>query len=88
MDKAGTDLVLAPKRGFTIPIDKWLRENIKEEVNEKIMNMPANLSVLFRKRKLQELLRRHTDGLQNSGWFIWALYSLVQWDSFHRHKYN
>jgi len=88
INKAGIELVLAPKKGFTIPIDEWLRGDIKEEVTEKIMDMPANLSRLFRKKKLQELLKQHMQGSQESGWLIWALYSLVQWDAFHRQKYN
>jgi hypothetical protein len=27
-------------------------------------------------------------GAQNRGWFIWSIYSLVQWDAVHRNKYK
>ncbi len=88
MNKAGESMVLKPKKGFTIPMDDWLRKEIKNEATEKIMDMPRHLALMFNRGKLQHLLQTHMDGTRQNGWFIWAVYSLVQWDAHHRNKYN
>jgi len=88
INKAGEALVLKPKKGFTIPIDDWLRKDIKAEATEKIMDMPPHLAVMFNREKLQQLLQKHMEGSQQNGWFIWAVYSFVQWDAFHRNKFS
>jgi len=86
--KTKSELVFQPKKGFTIPLDKWLRKEIKIEVTETIMNMPSHLSVFFHKHKLQELLQLQMEGKIDCGWFIWAIYCLVNWDLTHRNKYS
>lgn len=87
MQKAASDLVYAPKKGFMIPMDEWIRKEIKTEILEKIMDMPAHLSYMFNRDKLQSLLNKHMNDSQNLGWFIWAIFSFVQWDEYHRNKF-
>lgn len=81
-------LVFRAKKGFTIPLDNWIRERIKKDVTEKIMNMPEHLAYFFRKNKLEQLLNEHMEKRVNAGWLIWALYSLVNWDATHRNKFE
>jgi len=50
--------------------------------------MPAHLSVFFRRHKLEQLLKEHAEKKHDGGWFIWAIYSLVNWDITHRNKYQ
>lgn len=88
MEKAGKDLVMQPKKGFTIPMDKWLRNDLKKEVTEKIMDMPSRLAVFFEREKIQRMLSLHAAGKQHGGWFIWALYALVRWDDTHHKNYT
>lgn len=83
MAHAGKELVMQPKRGFTVPMDQWLRRELKNEVHEKIMDMPARLSSFFSKDKLSCMLQLHAAGKQHCGWFIWALYTLIRWDDTH-----
>ncbi len=85
MEKAGKELVMQPKKGFTVPMDKWLRNDLKKEVTEKLMDMPSRLAVFFEREKIQRMLSLHAAGKEHSGWFIWALYALVRWDDAH-HK--
>jgi len=88
INKTKEELVLKPKKGFIIPIDQWIRTQFKNEITEKLMDMPPHLSMLFRRDKLKDLLISHMNGVQSSGWFIWSLYALVQWDYVHRNKYK
>lgn len=86
--KTDTSLVFQPKKGFTIPLDTWIRNEIKDDIIEKIMEMPSDLAMLFRKKKLAQLLKEHMEGKYNWGWFIWALYALVNWKTTHINKYK
>jgi asparagine synthase (glutamine-hydrolysing) len=88
ISKSRESLVLQPKKGFVIPIDEWLRKEIKDEVREKILDMPAQLSPFFNKKELEILLSKHMKDGQNWGWFIWAIYSLVKWENTHCGKYK
>ncbi|HRH59858.1 MAG TPA: asparagine synthase (glutamine-hydrolyzing) [Chitinophagaceae bacterium] len=86
--KTNTQLVMQPKKGFTIPVDDWLRKEIRNDVEEKIMNMPTSLSVFFRQKKLQQLLQMHQNKKVNAGWLLWAVYTLVLWHQAHYNSYN
>lgn len=84
--KAGNELAFAPKKGFTIPLDNWLRNILNKEVTEKIIDMPAHIAVLFKRKQLQQLLEQYMNGQTSAGWLVWALYCLVRWDASHRNK--
>ncbi len=82
--KSGKELVMKPKKGFDIPMGEWMRKELKKDITEKIYDMPPHLAVMFEKRKLHTLLHQHMSGKSDLSWVIWALYSLVNWDAFHR----
>lgn len=82
--KSNEKLVLQPKKGFVIPIGRWLRNELKKDVQDKIMNMPAELTPLFKRKELEKILNEHMQSKQDLGWLIWALYSLVNWHHQHR----
>jgi asparagine synthase (glutamine-hydrolysing) len=86
--KTEASLVFQAKKGFTVPLNKWIRKEIKKDVTEKIMDMPAHLSVFFRSNQLERLLKEHAEKKHCDGWLIWAIYSLVNWDITHRNKYQ
>lgn len=84
INKSNDKLVLQPKKGFVIPIGDWLRKELKGEVEEKIMNMPRELSPMFKRKELEKILNDHNQSKQDLGWLIWSLYSLVNWHQQHR----
>lgn len=86
ISKTGSHLAKQPKKGFTIPIDTWIRSELKKEIIEKIMHMPDALSIYFDKSKLQKLLSLHINNQDNAGWFIWSIYSLIMWHNTHLNK--
>ncbi len=86
MSKTGKALAMKPKKGFTVPMDAWICNELKQEITEKILDMPAALHPFFNKNKLQHLLSMHIDKGQHAGWFIWSVYSLVMWHHTHHHK--
>ena len=78
------NLVLQPKKGFVIPLGNWLRNELRKDVEEKLMNMPSELSPLFKRKELIEIFKQHNSGTVDLGWLLWSLYSLVNWHTQHR----
>lgn len=82
--KSNEQLVMQPKKGFVIPIGKWLRNELKKDVQDKLMNMPSELKVLFSQKELATIYNQHTNSTHDWGWLLWSLYSLVNWHTAHR----
>jgi asparagine synthase (glutamine-hydrolysing) len=82
--KSNQELVLQPKKGFVIPIGKWLKNELRKDVRDKLMNMPPELKPMFNAKELAKILSEHMNGKNDWGWFIWSLYSLVNWHTEHR----
>ncbi|HWB24560.1 MAG TPA: asparagine synthase (glutamine-hydrolyzing) [Chitinophagaceae bacterium] len=86
INKTNEQLVLKPKKGFVIPMNDWMRGDLKKDITEKLLNMPQHLAVMFNRQSLEELLAEHMTGTNDWSWFIWAVYSLVNWDAYHRNN--
>jgi asparagine synthase (glutamine-hydrolysing) len=84
ISKSNEELVMKPKKGFVIPIDNWIKQDLKKDIQDKLFNMPSELDLFFNKTQIENLLNEHFSGKQNWGWFIWSLYSLVNWNHQHR----
>ncbi len=82
--KTNKQLVYQPKKGFVIPIGAWLRNELKKDVEDKLMNMPSDFIHLFNKNEMERILKQHNDTTHDWGWLIWSLYSLVNWNGAHR----
>ncbi|GAB5563288.1 MAG: asparagine synthase (glutamine-hydrolyzing) [Winogradskyella sp.] len=68
-----------PKRGFAVPIEKWMRKELKEEflkaLNDEFLNSVPNLNVKKFKTMLDEHMNHNIDHTAN----IWKLYVLSKW---------
>ena len=84
ISKSNENLVLQPKKGFVIPIGNWLRKELRKDVEDKVMNMPSELSPLFNRKELTAIFSQHMSGSHDWGWLLWSLYSLVNWHTEHR----
>lgn len=73
------EIIYRDKRGFSIPIDNWFRNELHEWSKEILMD-PRTLSRgLFRKEGISDLLLQHKTGRVNHGLRIWALIMLELW---------
>lgn len=68
-----------PKRGFAIPLSKWIKEDLKEdllkELNDGFLSKVPNLNI--EKFKLQ--MEHHFQGHYDYSFNIWKLYILSKW---------
>ena len=88
ISKSNKQLVLQPKKGFIIPLGNWIKGSLKSDIEKKLLNMPPDLAVFFDRKQVGNLLSQHFTGKEDWSWFIWTLYSLVNWNDHHRNKFN
>ena len=79
------DLLARPKMGFTLPFEKWLRQNLRTEVSSvledsSLLSAPALNSVA-----VQKLWRNFLQKPRAIGWSRpWSLYVLAKWCEINR----
>jgi len=86
--KAGVELVMQPKKGFKIPIGDWIKNDVKKNITETILDMPSHLRFFFNMPSLHTLLEKHMNGVEDNGWFIWTIYAFIEWQNLHMNKYQ
>ena len=72
------DLLYRPKMGFGVPIDIWLRKDLKNFAYETLLGKTAVARGLFDTRHVRDLLDWHCAG-QNWAPRLWALLMLELW---------
>ncbi|MCD6733540.1 MAG: asparagine synthase (glutamine-hydrolyzing) [Burkholderiaceae bacterium] len=69
-----------PKRGFSIPAAKWLREELRPMAEVLLFDgRSASLAALDRAR-LQAMWREHVAGSRDHSVFVWAVMMLALWE--------
>lgn len=65
------------KKGFSIPLSGWLRQDLKEVVRERLMD--SDLSKFgLEKKGIEKMLHHHFEGKGDLKWPIFTLYALTQ----------
>ena len=73
------DIFTQPKKGFAIPLAKWLREDLKQDVmlnlNEDFLRKIPNLDI----EKFKKKMENHFEGKTDETFHIWKLFILSLW---------
>lgn len=68
-----------PKRGFSVPIGQWIREELREEfvsnLSDDFLNQVPNLNVL----KFKKMFKDHLESKSDYSSYIWRVYILSKW---------
>ncbi len=75
----------APKRGFEVPLVRWLRENLREMRDDLLLSRTGLVADLCARSSLEGLLREKT-ALDPRRWStqVWMLLMLALWDRYVR----
>jgi asparagine synthase (glutamine-hydrolysing) len=80
------DLIERPKQGFAIPLDRWLRGELRTWA-EAILSDHALIDLAGLKRSaVSGLWINHQDRSANNGTELWTILMLLDWLSHYRHK--
>jgi asparagine synthase (glutamine-hydrolysing) len=73
------EILSRPKRGFAPPVERWMREDLRELSHDLLLSADSLAAGLFERRELAKLLADHTARRLDAGWAIWTLLMLEQW---------
>jgi asparagine synthase (glutamine-hydrolysing) len=65
------------KAGFAIPLDEWLRKDLREWVREAVLD--GNMAEFFNMDYLGRMLNSHLSGKSNQGGRIWSVLNFSAW---------
>lgn len=68
-----------PKRGFAIPLDFWLRNDLKEDVLEKLNNIFLDKIPNLDVKKFKQKMQLFFEGKYDYSFIVWRLYVLALW---------
>lgn len=80
------ELVALPKRGFHIPLDRWLRHELRSAFEAEILTGPGQRIEGVDARVVRRLWAEHQRGAFNHGHTLWMLWSLQAWFRTHRDR--
>src|SRR6266850_474366 len=68
-----------PKRGFEAPINRWLRHELRDLVEDLLLDPRAEQRGWFNPRTVKQLWADHHEGVRNAGHQLWLLLVLELW---------
>jgi len=71
------------KRGFTVPMDRWLRGPLRSLLTERVVERETFLGTPVEAAGVRELDRRFRAGDHSVTWGLWLLLSLALWEDAH-----
>jgi asparagine synthase (glutamine-hydrolysing) len=78
-DRLPGELLTRPKMGFGVPIDRWIRNELRDMCYDVLLSSEARGRGLFRPAAVRTLLDDHNAGRRANQYRIWALLCLELW---------
>jgi asparagine synthase (glutamine-hydrolysing) len=73
------EVLALPKRGFHIPLARWLREDLRRPFEEEVLAGPGAAAAGIDQAALAGLWRRHQAGSHDHGATLWGVWALLAW---------
>jgi asparagine synthase (glutamine-hydrolysing) len=73
------EIIYRPKHGFSSPLDKWLREELREIVTDTLSEQNIISIGLFKYNYIKQLISDHFNSKRNNGLKIFMLMVLFLW---------
>jgi asparagine synthase (glutamine-hydrolysing) len=74
-----SEVLNAPKRGFSIPAAAWLRNELSEYATDTLSESSLRRQGFFEPTVIQRLLREHIDGRHDHSRRIWGVLTFTLW---------
>ena len=68
-----------PKRGFSIPLDRWLREDLKVFTEDILFDPRTEARGMFDNRAVREFVAQHCQGAVSRSRELWTLLTIELW---------
>ena len=68
------------KKGFSIPLKKWIKTGYKNMFYEKLLDKNFCQTFDIETKKIEEILNNHVIGNYDYKWSLFSLYGLSVWN--------
>ena len=68
------------KRGFTIPLATWMREQLKEPISDILLSANHAQDFGLKHLIIKNMLNDHLNKKANYHWPLFTIYSLFKWN--------
>ena len=75
----GEAFVNRPKKGFSVPLGRWFRNELREELTETLLASDGLAGALFPRSGLRQLIAAHQSGSRDQSPRLWKLFMLQKW---------
>ena len=79
-----SSLIERPKRGFAMPIDKWLRTDLRDWAENLLNDSRLDRDGFFVKEEIKQKWQEHTTGQRNWQYLIWPILMFQAWLDFNK----
>jgi len=73
------ELLAAPKKGFVLPVARWLRGRLRSQVEHFLGERHIDAQGIFRADAVTKLREAHLSGREDRSWQIWTLLMFQLW---------
>jgi asparagine synthase (glutamine-hydrolysing) len=78
------EIIDLPKKGFSIPIKKWLKNDLKQDYLDNVVNQPFYGNEIIDRKCLEKLIDDFFNKNKGNAWGMWHIYAWQKWAQ----KYN
>jgi asparagine synthase (glutamine-hydrolysing) len=68
-----------PKQGFSVPLEFWFKDDLKEYVNDTLLSENSKLSRFLNKKYVTEIIHKNQKGTKDFSSRIWPLVFFEEW---------
>ncbi len=73
------DIIYKHKKGFSVPIEQWLKHQLKDDVKRVIFDMPFYGAHLINLEKIKDYVNQFYNDNKETHWGIWHIYAWQKW---------
>ena len=77
------EIITNKKRGFSVPIEDWLRNELKEDLIYYIFRLDFYGEEILNVKAIKLYVQDFIDERHNNGWGIWQIYAWQKWAYMH-----
>jgi asparagine synthase (glutamine-hydrolysing) len=78
-DMLPPEILNQPKKGFGVPLARWLREDLRQQMCDTLLDDSLTARGIFRKEALAGLINDHLSRKRDHSHRLWALMVLARW---------
>lgn len=78
-EKIPDALIMKEKKGFSVPIESWLRNELKADLINTVLNKDLYGHSCFDQTRLKDYVSEFLDEKHDDGWGIWHIYAWQKW---------